>query len=125
MSAKIVALIIALLLGLWFTFDGSRAFVTGDYTTPRSGPHAGQLGPWSRIVSALGVDPRSGLVKSLHVALGALWLAGLFAFLFKPEIGWWILLPASICSLWYLPIGTALSAVEIVLLLLPHMRNLQ
>ena len=28
------------------------ALVKGDYVTPKSGPYAGQLGPWSNVVSA-------------------------------------------------------------------------
>lgn len=29
-------------------YDGTRALVTGDYTRPKSGQYAGQLGTWYR-----------------------------------------------------------------------------
>jgi len=31
----------------WMLFDGSRALIVGDYVTAKSGPYAGQLGPWT------------------------------------------------------------------------------
>ncbi len=47
---------LALIEGGWLAFDGGRALIVGDYVTPSSGPSAGQLGPWSKVVSALGID---------------------------------------------------------------------
>jgi hypothetical protein len=116
---------IALLIGGWLAFDGTRALVAGDYTTAKSGPYAGQLGPWSRVVSALGLNPRSQLMKYIHVVLGVLWLVSLVVFAIKPTLGWWALLVSSIFSLWYLPIGTILALVELSLLFLPQIRNLR
>lgn len=116
---------IALLIGSWLTFDGMRALVTGDYTTAKSGPHAGQLGPWSKVISTLGIDPRSGLIKGLHVGLGVVWLLSLIAFALNPSLGWWALLLCSIFTLWYLPVGTLLSVIELCLLLLPQIGNLR
>jgi hypothetical protein len=51
---KWIVLTLTLLLGSWLLLDGIRAIVVGDYFTPNNGPHAGQLGPWSKIVSNLG-----------------------------------------------------------------------
>ena len=116
---------IALLVGGWLTFDGTRALVAGNYTTAKAGPHAGQLGPWSKVISAMGIDPRSGLIKCLHVGLGVVWLLSLIAFVLTPSLGWWGLLLCSIFTLWYLPVGTALSVIELCLLLLPQIRNLR
>ena len=121
---KWVILTLALLQGGWLVFDGSRALVVGDYVTPASGRRAGQLGPWSRIVSALGFEPRSTLIKCLHLVLGIAWLIALIVFAVRPASGWWAVLCCAIASLWYLPIGTVLSIVVITLLLTPQMRNL-
>lgn len=113
---------IAGLLGVWLTFDGTKAFVTGDYVTPRSGAYAGQLGPWSKVVAALGLEPRGAFVKSLHVALGLCWLASAVAFFGQPSIGWWLLLVCSVASLWYAPLGTALAIAELALLCTSSLR---
>ena len=34
------------------------ALIAGDYVTPSKGQYAGQLGPWARLVSAVGLEPR-------------------------------------------------------------------
>jgi hypothetical protein len=116
---KIVIPLIALLVGGWMAFDGAHALATGHYVTPASGPNAGRLGPWSHVVSAVGLDPGSAAVKWLHVILGVGWLAALLLFIVKPGVSWFALLGCAIFSLWYLPIGTVLSVVEICLLLSP------
>jgi hypothetical protein len=123
-TLKWIILALALFQGSWLTFDGSRALITGDYTTPGSGRGAGQLGPWSRVVSALGFEPRSTFIKCLHLFLGIAWLAALIVFIMRPASGWWIALGCGIATLWYLPIGTLLSIVVIALLLTPQIRNL-
>ena len=77
----------------WMLFDGTRALIVGDYLTPRTGDRAGRLGPWARVVSAVGLDPRSTPVKLAFVVYGAAAL-----------------------GLWYLPVGMAINAVVLVLL---------
>lgn len=125
MTLRLPVLAVALLLGGWLAFDGSRALTAGDYVTPRSGPSAGQLGPWSQIVSALGLDPRGTAVKCLHVVLGVLWLGAAVCFYFRPAFGWTALLITSVGTLWYLPLGTVLSLAEIILLFVPSIRSLE
>ncbi len=117
-ALKWIVLALAFLQGGWLIFDGTRALIAGDYVTPSSGPHAGQLGPWSRIVSVLGFEPRSTLIKCVHILLGAAWLAALVVFAALPAMGWWLVLGCAIGSLWYLPIGTVMSVIVIVLLFL-------
>jgi hypothetical protein len=120
---RIVLMLVGLMIGGWLASDGVRACVVGDYLTPRSGPRAGQLGPWAKLLASAGIDPRSMLVKSGHIALGVLWLAGVAVFLLKPAVGWWLLFGAAAGTLWYLPAGTALSVVVLALLFLPALRN--
>jgi hypothetical protein len=122
---KLLLVAVALLIGGWLVFDGSHALITGDYLTPRSGPRAGQLGPWARLVSAAGLNPRGRLMKIEHVLLGIGWLAALVCFLIRPAIGWWCLLASAAGTLWYLPIGTMLSLVELAILLSPSIRALK
>jgi hypothetical protein len=117
-----VVLALALVEGGWLAFDGGRALVVGDYVTPRSGAHAGQLGPWSRVVSAVGIEPRSTLMKSIHLAIGATWLVVTACFVLRLSWAWSAMLVCAVLGLWYLPFGTLLSLIQIVLLLLPAMR---
>ncbi|HLF08680.1 MAG TPA: hypothetical protein VI789_04975 [Dehalococcoidia bacterium] len=75
-------LVIALALAEagWIAFDGMRALIAGDYVEPRSGPYAGQLGLWARLVSAVGVEPRSTLMKAVFAVYGLAWLVITAAF---------------------------------------------
>jgi len=116
-SMKWIVAAFALFLGGWLTFDGLRAFVTGDYVTPRTGPSAGQLGPWSKLVAAAGFDPRGPAMKTIHVALGLGWLTALALWLLHPETGWTAVLICSIATLWYVPAGTILGLAQIGLLI--------
>jgi hypothetical protein len=115
---RIAALIIALLMGAWLSFDGTRALVKGDYVTRN-----GELGPWSRIVAAAGIDPRGTTVKVAHVVLGIAWLIAAILWIGNASIGRIVLIGCSVASLWYLPLGTLLSIVEIALLFLPALRK--
>lgn len=87
----------------WMVFDGSRALMVGDYVTPNSGRFAGQLGPWASLVSAVGIEPRSTLMKCVFVVYGLLWLAVLAAYLLSMRWAWMAMVVAAAGSLWYLP----------------------
>ena len=83
----IIALVI--ILAGWMLFDGSRALIVGDYVTPNSGQYAGQLGPWAKLVQAVGINPRSTLMKSIFVLYGLAFLTIMTAFLLKASWAWW------------------------------------
>lgn len=118
-----IVLLLALLEAGWLAFDGSRALIVGDYVTPRSGPHAGQLGLWSKLVAAAGIEPRSRLMKGIHVGLGIAWLAVAVAYAVGESWAWSGMLVCAVLGLWYLPVGTVLSLAQIVLLLMIHRRT--
>jgi hypothetical protein len=107
----------------WFVFDGVHALTRGDYVTPKSGPYAGQLGPWSKVVAAVGIEPRSTAMKRIFVGYGAVWLAITVCFLAGMGWAWWGMLLAALGALWYLPFGTMLSVLQVILLLLPQVRG--
>ena len=107
---------LALIQSGFFAFDGIRAFTVGDYLTPSEGPFAGQLGPWSKLVSAVGIEPRSTLMKSVHVGLGGVGLAMTAAFIRGVCGSRRGMMIVAALGLWYLPFGTALGVVEILLL---------
>ena len=118
-----VVLALAVVEGGWLAFDGGRALVVGDYVTPRSGPYAGQLGPWAKVVSAVGIEPRSTLMKSIHLVLGMALLAATVCFALGLPWARTGLLVCAVLGLWYVPFGTLLGVVQIVLLSLPALRS--
>ena len=107
----------------WMTFDGARALLVGDYVTPKTGRHAGQLGPWSKVVQAVGIQPRSTLMKWIFVVYGTGYLLAMLAFILKVPCAWWGVLVAAVLGLWYLPFGTLINLVVIVLINLPPLRG--
>ena len=118
-----VVVVLACIEAGWLAFDGGRALVLGDYVTPGTGPHAGQLGPWAGLASAAGIEPRSTLMKSVHLVLGVAWLAVVVCFALGWRWAWWGMFACAALGLWYLPFGTLLSIVQIILLLLPALRG--
>lgn len=118
----IVFTLVALNAG-WMAFDGGRALFVGDYITPSSGEYAGQLGPWALAVRAVGLEPRSTPVKIAFVVLG---LSGLIlnaAFLLGAGWARWGLMVWAMLGLWYLPFGTIINLIVIVILSLPGLRH--
>ena len=113
-----VVIVLALFEAGWMTFDGARALIVGDYVTPSSGEHAGQLGPWTKVVQAVGIEPRSLLMKAIFVIYGVAWLVILLCYVLDVPWARWAMLLAAAGSLWYLWTGTISSTVQIALLLL-------
>ncbi len=99
------------------TFDGSRALVVGNFITPKSGPYAGQVGPWRHIVQRVGLDPQGTPMKLVFAVYGAAWLLVGVAFARNLPWSWTAMLVAAIGTLWFLPLGTICSLAQIALLL--------
>ena len=117
-----VVVALAALQGGYMLFDGARALVVGDYITPKSGQYAGQLGPWSKLVTAVGLEPRSTAMRWIFVAYGVLWLVITGAFALGLPWARLGIVVAAIATLWYLIPGTAISVLVIGLLLAPGVR---
>jgi hypothetical protein len=113
-----VIVILVAFTGGWMLFDGTRALILGDYVTPKSGEYSGQLGPWSNLVQAIGIEPRSIFMKSVFVGYGLIALAA--ALCFAVGLSWakMFLLIVCILGLWYLPIGTVANLIALILLLI-------
>jgi hypothetical protein len=111
---RVALVALGLVEGAWMTFDGTRALTVGDYVTPSSGAHAGQLGPWSRVVSTVGIPPRSTVMKLIFVVYGLSWLIIALGLAFGS--GWALpaMLIAALATLWYLPVGTIFGIVQLV-----------
>jgi hypothetical protein len=97
--------------GLFMTFDGLRALIIGDYLTQRTGHFAGQLGPWSGVVRAVGIEPRSTMMRITFVLFGVVWLAAVALFLRRTRGSAGALAVLAVATLWYLPVGTLMSVL--------------
>lgn len=111
----IPALLIAFTAGRML-FDGTRALIAGDYITAKSGEHAGQLGPWSNLVRAVGIHPRSTLMKIIFVIYGLAGLAVAVCFLLGLPWARTAMIAVAILGLWYAPIGTAVNLIALIFL---------
>lgn len=115
---KWVVIFLAVMNFGFMTFDGGRALIKGDYFRPRTGNYAGQLGPWSKLVSKTGIDPESTAMKIIFLSWGIIGLAITICFLLN--IKWAVngLILINILSLWYLIPGTISSGLQILLLII-------
>jgi hypothetical protein len=113
----LVAVVLCAVQGGYMVFDGLRAFVVGSYVTPRSGPHAGRLGPWARLVRAVGIPPESSGMKAAFVVLGTGYLVASAAWALGAGWARWLGFALAVATLWYLVPGTVISVVVLVLIL--------
>jgi hypothetical protein len=111
------------LQGGYMAVDGVRALVVGSYITPRSGEHDGQLGPWARLVSAVGIPPEATGTKAAFVVFGVLWLVLAAGVATGAGWPWTAGLVLAVGTLWYLVPGTALSIVVLLLLVSQPVRR--
>ena len=107
---------LAWLMGGWFIYDSLHQRITGDYV--RIG---GQLGPWARLVSAVGLDPAS--LVWLFLILGHAFIAASFTVYLRRRWGYHLALVASALSLLYLGFGTPLALICLILLLVKPTRR--
>ena len=106
---------LVLLSGGWMAFDGGRALVVGDYVTPRRGPHAGQLGTWAMAVQAVGIGPRSTMMKLIFIGYGLTYVGAMTAYLLGAPWSRWGLSIVAVLGLWYWPFGTVIGLVVVSL----------
>ena len=111
----VIVVLVALTAG-WMLFDGARALIVGDYVTPRTGEYAGRLGPWSNLVNAVGLEPRSTLMKSIFVTYGL--VAMIVTLCFAQGLFWahGAMIAICILGLWFLPVGTVTNLIALILL---------
>ena len=111
-----IVILLALQEAGWMAFDGTRALMTGDYVTAKSGPHEGEIGAWSKVVARAGIAPRSSLMKSIFAVYGGAWIV--VAMCFAMGLPWarTAMFAAAIGSLWFLPFGTISSGIQVILL---------
>lgn len=116
-AMKWAVIVLAALDAGYMAFDGGLALTTGDYLTPSSGEYAGQLGPWTHLSMAFGIEPRSTLMKSIFLGYGLAWLAIIALFAAGARRGSTAMLAAAAGSTWNLFVGTAFGLLLVALLL--------
>ena len=114
-----LAVVLVMLTAGWMLFDGTRALIAGDYVTPTTGQYAGQLGPWSNLVKAIGIEPRSTLMKSIFVVYGLAGLTVVVCYILGLAWARGAMITVCILGLWFLPIGTVTNLISLILLLIP------
>ena len=112
MLRRATLLVSALLLGGWMAFDGIHVLATGKYFGPE------KPGPWADLVSAVGLDPFA--LGPVFVLLGLAWLAALGLVLARHPASRAAATVVGVATLWYLPVGTLLALVVLILLRLPR-----
>ncbi len=121
MVIKWIIILLAILNFGFMVFDGSRALATGDYIRPKAGQYAGKLGPWSKAVETMGINPEGTAMKIIFVIWGLAGLYITFAFFQNKPWAWQAMLIFNIASLWYAMMGTASSVIQIALLIISKM----
>jgi hypothetical protein len=108
----------------WMFFDGAHALITGTYVILQTGEFTGQLGPWANLVQSIGIDPNSIWLKLIFIMQGLGTLTVVVNFILNKPWAWTGLLIAMLLGLWYLPFGTLINLLALILLLLTRRNNM-
>ncbi len=96
-----VVLLCAALNGGYMLLDGFYASATGNYI-------GGTLGPWAALVRLAGIDPRSYAMHGIFIVYGIAWFAAIAFYLARRRAA---IAAMALFTLWYVPLGTALSLI--------------
>ena len=111
MLIKVVCGLLGLVVGGFQIIDGVHVLRTGTYIGPPT------PGPWRHVVSAVGLDPFA--MGPVFITLGSAWLLATgWLLVTSSTAAWWTCLAVAVLTLWYLPVGTVLSVVFLLLLVL-------
>jgi len=106
---KILLAVLALINGGYMLVDGIYVMIHGKYIGPE------KPGPWASLFEKMHVDVFK--LGPMFVLFGLIWLILAYGFLTSGGWAYWLGLILSFCTLWYLSIGTIISVIVIVLLL--------
>ncbi len=108
MALRLALIAIALGPGGFMLADGTRNLLAGTYSG------GGQLGPWSLLVTAAGIDSRH--FGAVFVLFGLAWLAALAGLLTRRRWAWPAGVAIGVGTLWYVPVGTLFALAWLALL---------
>lgn len=106
---KILIALLGLLNGGYMLLDGVFVMLKGKYIGPE------KPGPWANLFYKLNIDVFK--LGPLFIIYGLMWLAWLFALWTNQSWAYAFGLIVSFLTLWYLPVGSLLSVIIIVVLL--------
>lgn len=102
----------------WMFFDGTHALIRGEYYISQTGEFAGQLGPWANLVQSIGLEPHSIWMKLIFIIQGLGTLTVVVSYILNKPWAWTALLSAMLLGFWYLPFGTLINLLALIVLLL-------
>jgi hypothetical protein len=106
---KLLLLIPGLINGGFMLLDGIYVLLKGKYIGPE------KPGPWANLFYGLNINVfKLGL---LFIIFGILWLLWVYSLLTHQSWAYTLGLLVSVLTLWYLPFGTILSILVIIVLL--------
>ena len=106
---KILIVVLGLINGGYMLLDGIFVMIKGKYIGPE------KPGPWANLFYKFNIDVFK--LGPLFIIFGIVWMAFLFGFLSNQSWAYMLGLVISVLTLWYLPVGTFLSIVVLILLL--------
>ena len=105
---RYVVLVLAVINGGFMLLDGIYVMLNGKYIGPE------KPGPWASLISFTGVDVFK--LGPLFVVFGIAWLVFTAMYWQGVDAGRTFGIILSVLTLWYLPFGTLISIIVIVLL---------
>jgi hypothetical protein len=99
----------AFILGGWMLYSGIRVYQKGKYPGPQI------PGQWTYFFKYFGIKPLK--LGWLFILFGALWLILATAYFFHIPCVWNCAIIIASLSLWYVPIGTVISILSLLILL--------
>lgn len=106
---KILVTILAFIMGGYMLLDGIFVILKGKYIGPE------KPGPWANLFNAVNINPMK--LGPLFIIYGLLWLCWIGLLWMHHPAVYIAGLVISVLSLWYLPIGTLLSVILLIILL--------
>jgi hypothetical protein len=106
---KFVITILSFIQGAFMLVDGIYVILKGKYIGPP------EPGPWAILFTRLGADVFK--LGPLFIIFGLAWLLFFYALLTGQQWGYRYGIIISILTLWYLPVGTIISVIVLLILL--------
>ena len=111
---KILITILGLLNGIYMLLDGIYVMIKGKYIGPE------KPGPWANLFYKLNTDVFK--LGPLFIIFGIMWLAFLYGLWTNQTWTYTFGIIISILTLWYLPVGTLLSVIVLLVLIFAKLK---
>ena len=107
---KIIVSILSLLNGGYMLADGIFVLLKGKYIGPA------KPGPWSKLFTSCGINVFN--LGPLFILFGLCWLVFLAGLWLNQSWAYLLGIVISVLTLWYLPFGTFISLILLILLII-------